>query len=213
MIVKEPGRYYLSVTKPDYIFPTKYLAIEKQDFKYLDLYHGEEIEVMQKEGVVTANIPLDPREKKRLTEKEAIRSYLVKNLRLLVSYIGLILSILIILIYPTVITIGSLVIHIILFLLFRRLVVPPKPKSWGIVYDDKTKASLTHAIVRIFETRFNKLLETQVTDGKGRYAFLVGKNEYQLLAEKQGYQPKEIKQIDLIKKEEIVNLDVGLSKI
>jgi hypothetical protein len=212
MIVKEPGRYYLSVTKPDYIFPTKYLAVEKQDFKYLDLYHGEEIEVMQKEGVVTANIPLDPREKKRLTEKEAIRSYLIKNLRLLVSYIGLILSILIILIYPTVITIGSLVIHIILFLLFRRLVVPPKPKSWGIVYDEKTKEPISLAIVRIFETRFNKLLETQVTDGKGRYAFLVGKNRYQLLTEKQGYQPKEIKQIDLIKKEEIVNLDINLAK-
>jgi uncharacterized repeat protein (TIGR01451 family) len=212
MIVKEPGRYYISVTKPEYIFPTKYLAIEKQDFKYLDLYHGEEIEVTQKEGAVTANIPLDPKEKKRLTEKEAIRSYLVKNLRLLVSYIGLILSLLIILIYPTAITIGAFVIHIILFLLFRRLIVPPKPKSWGIVYDTKTKAPISQAIVRIFETRFNKLLETQITDGKGRYAFLVGKNRYQLLTEKQGYKKQEIKNIDLIKKETIVDLNVGLIK-
>jgi hypothetical protein len=90
--------------------------------------------------------------------------------------------------------------------------VPPKPKSWGIVYDEKTKEPISLAIVRIFETRFNKLLETQVTDGKGRYAFLVGKNRYQLLTEKQGYQPKEIKQIDLIKKETIVDLNVGLIK-
>jgi hypothetical protein len=52
-----------------------------------------------------------------------------------------------------------------------------------------------------------------VTDSKGRYSFLVSKNQYQLLAEKTGYQKKEIKPLDLIKKEEIVNLDVGLSRI
>jgi hypothetical protein len=45
MIVKEPGRYYLSVTKAEYNYPTKYLRGETQDLKYLDLYHGEEIEV------------------------------------------------------------------------------------------------------------------------------------------------------------------------
>jgi len=212
MIVKEPGRYYLSVTKPDYNYPTRYLRGDVQDVKYLDLYHGEEIAVKEKEGAVTANIPLDPKEKRVLTEKEAIRSYLIKNSRLVVSYLGMILALLIILIYPTAITIGSFVVHIILYIIFRRLLVPPKPKSWGIVYDEKTKAPLTYAIVRIFDIRFNKLLETQVTDTRGRYAFLVGKNQYQLLTEKQGYQKKEIKPVDLLKKETIVNLDIGLAK-
>jgi hypothetical protein len=51
-----------------------------------------------------------------------------------------------------------------------------------------------------------------VTDTRGRYAFLVGKNQYQLLTEKQGYQKKEIKPVDLLKKETIVNLDIGLAK-
>jgi len=213
LIVKEPGRYYLSVTKPEYNYPTRYLRGDVQDVKYLDLYHGEEIEVKEKEGVVTANIPLDPKERRVLTEKEAIRSYLLKNSRLVVSYLGMILALLIILINPTAITIGSFVVHIVLYIIFRRLLVPPKPRSWGIVYDEKTKEPLTYAIVRIFETRFNKLLETQVTDAKGRYAFLVGKNQYQLLTEKQGYQKKEIKPVDLIKKEAIVNLDIGLEKL
>jgi|GEM_PF-4489036 len=213
MIVKEVGKYYLSVTKPDYVFPTRYLRGERQDVKYLDLYHGEEIEVTQKGGAVTANIPLDPSERKMLTEKEAVKSYLLKNVRLMVSYIGMILALLIILIYPTIITVSALVIHIILFLLFRRLIVPPKPKSWGIIYDEKSKQPIGQGIVRIFETRFNKLLETQVTDAKGHYAFLVGKNEYQLLAEKSGYEKKEIKPVDLIKKDQIVNLDLGLKKI
>ena len=212
MIVKEPGRYYFSVTKPDYEFPTRYLKNDTQDLRYLDLYHGEEIEVKEKEGALTANIPLDPKEKRVLTEKEAIRSYVIKNTRVMVAYIGMILSLLVILIYPTVITIGALILHILMFLIFRSLIVPPKPKSWGIIYDEKTKQPIGQGIVRIFETRFNKLLETQVTDSKGRYAFLVGKNQYQLLTEKQGYQRKEIKPVDLLKKEAIVNLDIGLKK-
>ncbi|MCX6742909.1 MAG: hypothetical protein NT116_01610, partial [Candidatus Parcubacteria bacterium] len=64
----------------------------------------------------------------------------------------------------------------------------------------------------LFDIKFNKLLETQLTDSKGRYAFLVGKNIFQLLAEKDGYQPKEIKPVDLSINNEIVNLDIALAK-
>lgn len=81
------------------------------------------------------------------------------------------------------------------------------------MHDVKDKKPLNHAVVRIFDTRFNKLLETQVTDSNGRYSFLVGKNQYQVLAEKQGYLKKEIKPVDLVKNEKIVNMDVGLNKI
>ncbi|MCX6744491.1 MAG: hypothetical protein NTX82_03135, partial [Candidatus Parcubacteria bacterium] len=212
LIINEPGKYYLTVTKPGFVYPTKYLLQDKQDAKYLDLYHGEPIQVTEKDAVITANIPLDPAEKKVLPIGEVVRSYLLKNIRLIISYIGMILALLIVIIYPTAITIGALILHVILFLSFRRVVVPAKPKSWGIVYDDQNKMPLHQAIVRIFDTRFNKLLETQITDRKGRYAFLVGKNEYQLLTEKEGYQPKEVKPVDLVKNEEVVNLDVGMQK-
>ncbi len=172
IIAKEPGKYYLSVTKPGFTSPTKYLKDEKQDLKYLDLYHGEMLEITEKDAVITANIPLDPAEKMALPLKEVLRSYLLKNLRLIISYVGIILALLIVIIYPTVITIGALILHVILFLIFRRLIVPAKPKRWGIVYDAENKAPLHQAVVRIFDTKFNKLLETQVTDRKGRYAFL-----------------------------------------
>jgi hypothetical protein len=213
MISKEPGKYYLSVIKPGFISPTNLLRDEKQDTKYIDLYHGEAIEVTEKDAVITANIPLDPAEKRSLAFSEVIRSYLLKNLRLIVSYVGIILALIVVLIIPTVITIGCLILHILFFLAFRRFIMPAKPKSWGIVYDAKTKEPLGSSVVRIFDLKFNKLLETQVTDRKGRYAFLVGKNQYQLLAEKPGYQNKEVKPVDLVKNEEIVNLDVNLDKI
>ena len=211
-IIKEAGKYYISVIKNGFYFPTKYLSSDKQDAKYIDLYHGEAVEVTDKDAVITANIPLDPSEKKIMPERQVIFGYLFKNLRLIVSYVGLILAGLIFLIYPTWITGISILFHIILFTIFMRLIVPGKPKSWGIVYDQKTKEPLHYAIVRIFDMKFNKLLETQVTDGKGRYSFLVGQNQYQLLAEKVGYIKKEIKPVDLVAKEEIVDLDVGLAK-
>jgi hypothetical protein len=213
MIAKEPGKYYLSVTKPGFISPTNLLRSETQDTKYMDLYHGEAIAVTAKDAVLTANIPLDPAEKKSLAFSEVIRSYLLRNLRLIVSYVGMILAFVVVLIIPTAITIGCLILHILFFLAFRRFIVPAKPKSWGIVYDARTKAPLSSSVVRIFDLKFNKLLETQVTDSNGRYSFLVGKNEYQLLTEKPGYLTREVKPVDLVENEEIVNLDVSLDKI
>ena len=212
MIVNEPGKYYLSITKPGYEYPTRYLHDEKQDAKYVDLYHGEPLEVKEQGVVVTANIPLDPVDKRAVSAAEAIRSYLVNNLRLIISYLGIILALIVVLIYQTPITIGSLIFHIVMFLLFRRLIIPAKPKSWGIVYDETNKQPLHYALVRILDTKFNKLLETQVTDARGRYSFLVGKNEYQLLAAKAGYQNREIKPVDLINKDTIIDLDVALKK-
>jgi hypothetical protein len=80
------------------------------------------------------------------------------------------------------------------------------------VYDKETKEPLKQAVVRIFDLRFKKLLEVQVTDRKGRYAFLVGDNQYQLLSEKPGYEQETVAPVDLIKKDKIINLDIGLEK-
>ena len=212
LIVKEPGKYYLEIAKPGYEFPSKILRDEKQDTKFVDLYHGQEIEVKEKGGVITANIPMDTVADQIKPVKEVIKNYTIKNLRLITSYVGLILAVLVLIIYPSVITLLALIIHIAFYGTFRKILVPKKPKSWGIVYDKKTKAPLNLAVVRIFDMKFNKLLETQVTDAKGRYAFLASKNLYQLSAEKQGYQKEEIQDIDLVKKEDIVNLDIGLNK-
>src|SRR5690606_38166778 len=85
----------------------------------------------------------------------------------------------------------------------------------GVVYDEKSGDKLKHAVVRIFDTRFNKLLETYVTDGSGRYNFLVGPNQYQVVGQKEGYMATKTKELDLTKKaaeEAIVAEDFGLKK-
>ncbi|MCX6744372.1 MAG: Ig-like domain-containing protein, partial [Candidatus Parcubacteria bacterium] len=209
IMVKDPGNYYLEVTKPNYDFPTKILSTEKMDTKYLDLYHGEEVTIKDKEAAVSVNIPLDVREKKVRPISAVIRSFALQNLKSVISYVGLILAVLVLIIYPSLITTLALVFHVVFYVTFRKLLVPAKPKGWGIVYDEQTKIALHNVVVRLFDIKFNKLLETQLTDSKGRYAFLVGKNVFQILAEKDGYQAKEIKPIDLATTDEIVKLDIA----
>ena len=78
----------------------------------------------------------------------------------------------------------ALAVNVVMYALFRRMAVARKPKNWGIVYDEKSKKPLQNVVARIFDAKYNKLLETQVTDVRGRYAFLVGQNTYYVTFEK-----------------------------
>ncbi|MBI2476554.1 carboxypeptidase regulatory-like domain-containing protein [Candidatus Uhrbacteria bacterium] len=113
---------------------------------------------------------------------------------------------------PSVWTVGVLVLQGVVFLAFMRLAKPKKPSGWGIVYDKKSMRPISRAIVRIFEPKFNKLLETQVTDASGRYAFLVGPAEYYATYEKPEYQSIEVRPIDRTdtKESSYISLNVGM---
>ena len=79
----------------------------------------------------------------------------------------------------------------------------------------REKIPLANTIARIFDKKFNKLLETQVTDKTGKYAFLVGKNEYYVVFERPGYEKQTSNTIDLTKTMEpvsVVGFDVELEK-
>jgi hypothetical protein len=86
--------------------------------------------------------------------------------------------------------------------MFKRLAAPTKAKEWGIVYDPATGKSLDRVVVRIFDKKFNKLLETQATDANGKYGFFVRRNVYYLTAEKDGYEKYVSQDIDLSEKDE-----------
>lgn len=82
-----------------------------------------------------------------------------------------------------------------------------------MVYDAASRQTLGQTVVRIFDKRFNKLLETQVTDKDGRYAFFTGPNVYTVTAEKPGYEKFQSKDIDLTKGDErVVKEPIQLKK-
>ncbi len=192
-----PGRYRLSVIKNQFVFPSEYLGGAKDDGSFLDVYHGEPIVVTDANASISANVPLDPTQAsaQHASAQVLLRTKL-RRIQKAASLAGIVLSVFVAVIRPTLFSIAMIGAQVGFYLLVRRLAIPRKPKSWGIVYDQETGRPLGRVIARVFEPKYNKLLETAVTDGKGRYTFLLGPNEYYTVYEKAGFENAEIRPID-----------------
>jgi len=101
------------------------------------------------------------------------------------------------------------------FLYLPPLSRPEQPAEWGTVKDEKTGAPLSHAVVRLFSSPYNKLVETRVTDSRGRYNFVVGQNVFYLTATREGYWKTQSFSLDLrgSRKPEVIAAPVRLRPI
>ena len=199
----QPGQYRITVTKQGFIFPSEYLANVRDDGEKLDVYHSEVIEVTESNAVVAANIPMDPSQSEEFHRPaRIIWSGRLRVIQHSIALGGVITSIVFAIIRPNVLAALMIVLQIGVYFLARRLAAPKKPKSWGIIHDKETGRPISRVIARIFEPKYHKLLETRITDSKGRYSFLLGPNEYYAVFEKAGYQPEEVKPIDFRDKKE-----------
>ncbi|TAK04250.1 hypothetical protein EPO34_03855 [Patescibacteria group bacterium] len=198
-----PGRYRLAVTKQGFDFPTGYLSSSREDHDFLDLYHGEPIVVSEAGAVIAANVPLDPSQAAAFHAPAAIvLKARLRTIQHVVSISGIIASVAFAVIRPGALTVGMVLVQALVYLAVRRLARAAKPKSWGIVYDQGTDKPLGRVIARVFEPRYNKLLETAVTDGNGRYNFVLGPNEYYVVFEHEGYDNVEIRPVDFTGRKE-----------
>lgn len=206
-----PGQFRVQVLKASYVYPSVYLKGEKEDGDFVDLYHGEVITA--KEGaLLTPNIPVDP-VVREVPPMKILWQGRLRRLQTIVSAGGTAISIGAFAIAPSFLTGGLFGVQLISYFLFRRLALPPKPKDWGIAYDTDSKQPLEKVIIRVFDKKFNKLLETQITDQKGKYGFFAGKGLYYITAEKLGYGKYTSTDIDLRRaKETVIDQKVGLVK-
>lgn len=209
----QPGMYRMSVTKVGFQYPSDHLKLKKEDAQYIDLYHGELLRVSEADAVITPNIPLDPSQAAQFTEPKSIlwRARL-RTIQHIIALSGVIASIVFVIIRPNMLAAAMVFVQIGVYLLVQRLAKPRKPKSWGIVYDKNTGRPLANVVARIFEPKYNKLLETQVTDAHGRYSFLLGPAEYFAVFEKEGYRSTQVRPIDYSKDKEAkdFSLDIQL---
>ena len=210
----DPGEYRIETSKQGYTFPSQYLKEKKEDAQYLDLYHGETIRAGEKGAVITANVPMDPLD----IVKSVRRLYwetIVRKAQSALAFSGVILTLIAALLYRQSYLWILTAVQLILFFLFRRLARPKRPKNWGIIYDEKTRKPIPFAVARIIETQYNKVLESRMTDARGRYNFLVGNNRYVVSIEKPGYEPKKTEEIDLSGRktgEGVVDLDISMKE-
>ncbi|MBN1584822.1 fibronectin type III domain-containing protein [Candidatus Uhrbacteria bacterium] len=212
VFIIQPGEYRLSVSKNGFVFPSAYLKGRKEDGRLVDIYHGETLDV--REGTtVTANIPLDPLEAEK-TPRQVVWAGIARRFQKSLGVLSILAMAAVSVISPTPLMFVLLAGNIAMYLAFRRLSVGRRPKNWGIVYDSATRKPIRNAVARIFESQFNKLLETQVTDFRGRYSFLVGQNTYFVTFEKAGYGKRQRGPVDLTvekrEREGLLAIDVGL---
>lgn len=201
--ITNPGQYRLTVTKSGFVFPSVYLAGVKDDGLYLDVYTGQIIAVTEHDATIAANIPLDVVEGKKDHEPSMVgRRRFFRKLRFAFSASGMVLSLLVWFFAPSLLTAALAIGQVIVFCLFWRLAIPRRPNGWGVVYDTSTRRPVGNAVVRLFEPKYNKLVEMTLTDSLGRYSFLVGPNEYFVRADKEGYQEQIIRSIDYRQKTE-----------
>ncbi|MBI4426967.1 MAG: fibronectin type III domain-containing protein [Candidatus Magasanikbacteria bacterium] len=208
------GSYRLETGVNQFKFPSAFLGAVKDDGAFLDLYHGEPVEVKEAGIAITANIPLDPLGSEPPLWK-LVGRLAWRRLQHFFSILSLLLALVFAVWVPSALTIGLLTAQAVFYAIFLRLAIPQKPKSWGIIYDEKTRKPLARTVARIFDQQYNKLLETQVTDKTGRYSFLVGRNKYYVSYEKDGYEKKQSETIDLQNSSEpvaSVGVDANLAK-
>ncbi len=212
LFVPEPGVYKLKVAKGGFIFPSVYSAGIKDDGVFLDVYTSQLITVSEKDATIAANIPMDPSEapahqgEHRLKMKRFLRT-----LQKVAAPTGVLLSFFVFVTLPGVFSGIGLGVQIVTLLISIRLATPKKPKGWGIVDATVGKAPLGNVVVRLFEPRYNKLVESTLTDNRGRYSFLLGPNEYYVSFSKTGFAEKIVRPIDYRDKKEPAPLTVNVA--
>jgi len=189
-----PGNYILQVQKNGFGSFSQHLKNVDEDSRFINLYHGAIIKI-QEESEINYNIPLDPTG----TDKsylQIIKDRFDKTTRLVLSVVGVYFSIISFVISPLW-WIGCLaLLQILLYVVVHHFTFRKLPSSFGMITSSENSKALQKVVVRVFDSTFNKLVETTVSDHKGRYAILLGPSKYYVTYEKEEYKNKKSPLLD-----------------
>lgn len=188
------GEYYLQVQHKEYAFPSKRILGQRMDAQYDNLYFGEHFRVSKTESsseVVRYNIPLDPLKstmsESRVLNKSVISHYLVTRLQQILSIAGAATALVNYFLLPSRTNLILLALHFLLLYIFYRLGKSKRVRPWGITYDALSGSPVSLAIIRLVTADDSQILETRVSDFRGRFGFLADPGRYVIHATKEGY--------------------------
>jgi 5-hydroxyisourate hydrolase-like protein (transthyretin family) len=207
-LTARPGEYLVEATKADFSFPSTHL--KEHSSVYDNILPSAHI-VIKDHGILTKNIPVDPVGAQG--RSKIFRTFhLGKGTQYVLAYGSPFFLVL----YPYF---REALLPWIFFWIYMADVVhrlftyKPAPPAFGEIRNKETKEPVEQAVVRIFEAKFNKLLETQVTGPHGRYAFVVHPGSYYLVIQKTGYRTVRIN-FPVIKKDGFVMAkDIALQRV
>lgn len=193
------GSYRLEAQKPGFVSPSASLSNVSDDGKFTDIYHGTLIAVAESGATLTVNVPMDA-EQAPLEDARALLSVRNKKaLRKAFAATGPLLGLVALAVTPGLPMLLLFLLQIFFYQIFKRVAEPPAPKSQGVVHDIDTLRPIDGAVVRVLSLPYHKVLESRLTDARGRYSFHVGAGSYYLTAMKLGYEKTVTEPIDFTK--------------
>lgn len=182
-LAAKPGEYLVEATKAGFGFPSKYL--NQRSSVYDNILPSAHI-IVKDYGVITKNIPLDPLNATGRSKIFRGGIYLGKTTQYLLAYGSPFLLVWYPYFQTSWLAWGLFTMYMIA-IVHRMFTYKPAAPAFGTIRDNVSHEPVEQVVARIFTTKFNKLLETQITGPHGRYAFVVHPGSYYLLIKKPGY--------------------------
>jgi hypothetical protein len=188
--ILKPGAYNITVNKFGYEYPSHNLRGLSQDGKFKHLYYSGVFKVGNKVET-NFNIPIDPKNKSaKIPYGQKIQRIIAIILKPL-PVVGLLLTILSIVARPYVVwNYYVLAVYVALFII-NKLIIMLAPQPWVNIIDAKTKKPIQGIIVKLYEAYnkdLKKLLETKISDAKGRVDIILPKGNFILETSSQSYE-------------------------
>ena len=179
----EHGDYAVRVRRGHYSFPSK-IVTGTADGIYQNVYHGEQISIADKWGLITPNIPLDPvgtdYNQEAKTQFAVLHPRSENFLRWTINLLfwGLFaVSGILFFVDPSPVHAG--VFGLFVLLAGLRFLLPPRP-LWGTIYTAETGDPLGFADIELFVPEQAGILiaKTRSAHGSGKYFLKVREGEY-----------------------------------
>lgn len=181
------GRYYLRVTKPGYLFPTR-LILTNRDGRIDSVYSGGDLELNQDQAVISVAVPLDPKEVIETSWQRFSRVWQrwfepINRWLLLVGFFLAVLS------YsrdPSRLNFVILWLYLggFAYVFTRGIRIK---REYGVVTLSGNHKPLPQVELNLLDVEYKRLVSRRVSDDRGRYSFMVPPGRYQIKVVTPGY--------------------------
>ncbi len=133
------------------------------------------------------------------------------GLGLIINIIGVILIILSLAVNPSILNFGILLVNvavITLVVIIKRLYW----RDWGRVLTLADNNGVSGVFVRLFDTKDNKLINTQVSDNSGRFGFILDEGNYVITADSDKYESSGEVEFSVSKEGSVIKKNILVQK-